>query len=113
MMRHMINIAAIATIVFAAASCSYAAANRDGQVHVLGSVARPGKIPYEAEMTIGDALKKAGGSNGLGSLGKIVVKRTRDRGVETAVRLLKVTLEERFDGRGPKLQPGDIVIVHP
>ena len=89
------------------------AAKRDGQIQVLGSVERPGKIPYEAEMTIGDALKKAGGCNGLGSLGKIVVKRPRDGGVKAVVRLLRDTLEKRYGGRGPKLEPGDIVVVHP
>ena len=64
-------------------------------------------------MTIGDGLKKAGGCNGVGSLGKIVVKRPRDGGVRTVVRLLRDTLEKRYGGRGPKLEPGDILVVHP
>jgi len=82
-------------------------------ITVLGSVKRPGVVKHTKDMRLTDALAKAGGCNGVGSLGKIVVKRRASQGTVTAARLLCATLKERYAGAEPTLAPGDYVIVHP
>jgi len=83
-------------------------------VSVLGSVHRPGELPFEKWMTVGDALQKAGDTKGLvGSLGKIVVLRPSPQNLRIVCSFLRDALDKRHGGRCPELQPGDVVMVHP
>ena len=85
---------------------------KDEAVSVLGEVGKPGRMEYRQGLTLRAALEQAGGVNAIGSLGKIVVMRPVGGLVKPVAWVLNYRLEEK-DAQERKLEPGDIVIVHP
>lgn len=79
------------------------------KVHVLGQVNRPGSFPYEAGMTVIQAVTNAGGFGELASSNKVLVTRV----VDGAEQKFMVPVGDIGRGNAPnfQLEPGDIVFV--
>lgn len=88
-----------------------APANRDNFVYVVGEVNRPGPIPYEMDMTLSDALMKAGGYRENAEIESVRITRARaDKPEGFHVNFRRWVAHGDADSN-PVLQPGDIVRV--
>jgi len=85
--------------------------NRDNYVYLVGEVANPGPLPYEARMTLGEALMKAGGTLASADIESIRVTRVRvDEPYKFHVNHRKwVAHGDRANN--PELMAGDIIRV--
>ena len=82
------------------------------QVTVVGEVNRPGVyLNYQNEVTIFDALAKAGNITDFGNREKVLVMRPSDEGTRTF--RIDLTRAAALDSQAFFLLPNDIVIVEP
>jgi len=79
------------------------------RVTVLGQVAKPGPVPFIANMTIVDAIAAAGGFTPIASKNSVTLSRSAEGKVTTA----RYAVQDISEGRAPNvtLQPRDIVVV--
>ncbi len=88
-----------------------APANRDNFVYVVGEVNKPGPVPYEMDMTLSDALMKAGGYREYADIESIRVTRARAEKPEGFHVNFRQWVAHGDAANNPVLQPGDIVRV--
>jgi len=82
---------------------------RSRRVSIFGQVRQPGTFPYNDNMSIVEAITKAGGFTGMAK--KNAVRITRKNG--TATDSIIVAVEDIGQGQAPNflLRPGDVVFV--
>jgi len=82
--------------------------NRSKAVTVIGQVREPGTFPYTMNMSIVDAIAKAGGFGAMAKKNAVKVTRMADGG-----RAIYVAVDDIGRGKAPNftLRPGDIVFV--
>lgn len=82
---------------------------RSRRVSIFGQVRQPGTFPYSENMSVVEAITKAGGFTGMAR--KNAVRITRRSGKETES--IIVAVEDIGQGRAPNflLRPGDVVFV--
>jgi polysaccharide export outer membrane protein len=83
---------------------------RSRKVSVFGQVRAPGTFPYSENMSVVEAISRAGGFTALAK--KNAVRITRKSGGEVA-ESINVAVEDIGQGRAPNflLRPGDVVFV--
>lgn len=78
-------------------------------VYIRGEVQRPGQLPYQAGMTLQEAISMAQGLTDWASRKDIVIQRkTDDDRVDEVVNLRKI---ETRKTRDPLLRPGDLILI--
>jgi polysaccharide export outer membrane protein len=82
---------------------------RSRRVSIFGQVRQPGTFPYSENMSVVEAITKAGGFTGMAR--KNAVRITRKSGAET--QSIIVAVEDIGQGRAPNflLRPGDVIFV--
>ncbi len=84
---------------------------RDIPVHVIGRVARPGRLRVSSVATLFDALSAAGGPSKEGSLRKLVLRR-RDEAPKT-IDLYSYLIDGEIAGVDVSLSANDVIVVPP
>jgi polysaccharide export outer membrane protein len=82
---------------------------RSKKITVLGAVKQPGTFPFGENMSVVEAISKAGGFTGMAR--KNAVRVTRSAGGE--IRNIIVAVEDISRGKAPNffLRPGDVIFV--
>jgi polysaccharide export outer membrane protein len=82
---------------------------RSRRVSIFGQVRSPGTFAYSENMSIVEAISKAGGFTGMAKKNAVRITRKGGDGVESIV----VAVEDIGQGRAPNflLRPGDVVFV--
>lgn len=80
------------------------------KVTVLGQVQKPGSFPYQAGLTLVQAVSLAGGLNSIANRDRVKLTRKSGEGAQTVV----LSIQAIMDGRSPDipLQAGDQIYVH-
>jgi polysaccharide export outer membrane protein len=83
----------------------------DQQIRIVGEATTPKAIPYQAHMTLLDAMIQAGGMTPYASGNRTkIVRKVDGRDVETTVRLTDL-LKGGDLSANTELRPGDIIII--
>ena len=80
-------------------------------LYVLGAVGRQGKVNWDSDMSVLDALAQAGGATGAANPNQINIVRTRPDGTWEHVRVSTAKLAVGIPPEPVELKPGDIVYV--
>lgn len=82
---------------------------RSRRVSIFGQVRQPGTFPYTENMSVVEAITKAGGFTGMARKNAVRVTRKNGTGTES----IMVAVEDIGQGRAPNflLRPGDVVFV--
>jgi protein involved in polysaccharide export with SLBB domain len=82
---------------------------RSRRVSIFGQVRQPGTFPYSENMSVVEAITKAGGFTGMAR--KNAVRITRKSGEKTES--INIAVEDIGQGRAPNflLRPGDVIFV--
>lgn len=82
---------------------------RSKKVSVFGQVRSPGTFPFSENMSVVEAISRAGGFTGMAKKNSVRVTRRE----EGATRRIQVAVEDIGQGRAPNflLRPGDVVFV--
>ncbi len=77
----------------------------DSLIAVMGSVGKPGEVPYREGLTVSQTIAAAGGPTTVANLGRVYVLRGGQR--------IRVNLRRALKGQGddPIVQPGDRIYV--
>jgi polysaccharide export outer membrane protein len=83
---------------------------RSKKISVFGQVRSPGTFPFSENMSVVEAISRAGGFTGMAKKNSVRVTRREDGG-ET--KRIEVAVEDIGQGRAPNflLRPGDVVFV--
>jgi len=86
---------------------------RDREIYIAGEVRNPGNISYQDELTVLDALLRAGGPlKASADMGNVILVRTETGGERLAWRMdFSDILTTATPPRAVNLLPGDIVLV--
>ena len=82
---------------------------RSRRISIFGQVRQPGTFPYSENMSVVEAITRAGGFTGMAK--KNAVRVTRQNGPNTES--ISVAVEDIGQGRAPNflLRPGDVIFV--
>ncbi len=82
---------------------------RSRRISIFGQVRQPGTFPYSENMSVVEAITRAGGFTGMAKKNAVRVTRQNGTGTES----ISVAVEDIGQGRAPNflLRPGDVVFV--